>query len=534
MSLIKARKLGSGAYSKIYLVKDEDGQEHAVKICLKEKGYSFGMSYREADIALRFEHPYIICLEQTVQGNPFGRQCLTSPLDHNHEEMTHDINHLLYELADGNFGDYAETHNIPFSLLLSVLSDVFLALEHMHLSGYLHRDLRADNILFFYEACEECSDCLASSPCKRPYFKAKLSDLGASRLLLKYDRLTPEVNNLFYRAPECIMNRNDYTPGVDVWSLGCMIYFILQKKRVVEAQPNMSNKDYLEHFAKTMPYSFSPSVVRTYKLAKHSVTFSEFFPISAELEENIETVSTIEHVEQLISGMLQVNPSKRLTITQCIDLPVFDIMRDKIQRTREGFPAIEKENPILKVANCIEREWAMASFKALFLKQRGPHKDDWYTHRIFFLAITILDEVLVQLQKTQNLRIIPTDNMGRIFTRRHFNIAYVVCLYFAVKYLSGISSKVISFEKICPTMRYTQQELNYASNFEIKLFADILNQKVYRPSLYDKLLSKRKPTETDEASLFVYYINAHYNNKSLQAAFSHWEKNVRLYAPIDW
>jgi len=45
--------------------------------------------------------------------------------------------------------------------------------------------------------------------------------------LLKRDNFSGHVN---YSAPELILEKMHFTSKVDIWSLGCCIYFMLAKK----------------------------------------------------------------------------------------------------------------------------------------------------------------------------------------------------------------------------------------------------------------------------------------------------------------
>lgn len=532
MSLEKVEKIGYGVYSKIYKVRDEDGEEHAMKICLKSDGYNFGVSYKEADVALKFDHPYIVCLRATFQGNPFPDcESPTSPLDETHKRMSHDVNHLLYELANDSLDEYFSTTRINIRVLISILSDVLLGLEYMHLSGYVHRDVRADNILLFYVDCETCENCEKGEKCKNQSLVAKVSDFGFTRLYLKNDPLTPRINNVNYRAPECLMGRTDYSQNIDIWSIGCMVYVLLQRKHMVEDPISYTDKSFLGYFSQILPYEFPTFVKRKYGITAQGKTFEEFFPISEKMEREINSVSTVKDFKDFFLGTLEFDPKKRLTATKCLDMPFFDSVRQKIVDTRSAYPPLPRENPILKIHDCVERKWIMGNFRALYQNRNKQDKEEWYTHRIMFLALSLFDDAINYLSKFQNKHIVPTEIMGKILTKRQADLIYIVCLYFSIKYMSGTESPILSFQEVYPNLRYTEEEFRYAKNFEVKLFTEILGQKIYRPTLYDLLIDEKIPREKEVLSLLVYYINAHYKGKTLEEAYSYWKKYIDHYTP---
>jgi mitogen-activated protein kinase 1/3 len=58
------------------------------------------------------------------------------------------------------------------------------------------------------------------------------SDFGLSRTYSEDvgEELTEYVVTRFYRAPEIMLSRNEYTHSVDIWSIGCTFAEILNSK----------------------------------------------------------------------------------------------------------------------------------------------------------------------------------------------------------------------------------------------------------------------------------------------------------------
>jgi serine/threonine protein kinase len=48
-------------------------------------------------------------------------------------------------------------------------------------------------------------------------------------------KLTVKVVTLWYRAPELLLGNPNYGPGVDMWSLGCIIVELIQKRPLFPA-----------------------------------------------------------------------------------------------------------------------------------------------------------------------------------------------------------------------------------------------------------------------------------------------------------
>lgn len=78
--------------------------------------------------------------------------------------------------------------------------------QYLHVHRILHRDLKPQNLLIDKEG------------------RIKLADFGLSRSFCIPTRPhTREVVTLWYRAPELLLGAKMYCPGVDIWSLGCIM-----------------------------------------------------------------------------------------------------------------------------------------------------------------------------------------------------------------------------------------------------------------------------------------------------------------------
>lgn len=90
------------------------------------------------------------------------------------------------------------------------MHDVISAILYCHNHNIVHRDVKAENILF------EAKD--LSSPCK-------IIDFGISLKFSQDSKLQDKTGTILYVAPEVL--KGSYDEKCDVWACGVLLYLIL-------------------------------------------------------------------------------------------------------------------------------------------------------------------------------------------------------------------------------------------------------------------------------------------------------------------
>ncbi|KAJ9442908.1 Serine/threonine-protein kinase cst-1 [Diplonema papillatum] len=114
---------------------------------------------------------------------------------------------IVTEFCEG--GSVAETLrdlNAPLSEthIRGVISDVLAAVRHLHTMGYLHRDIRCENILLSRNA------------------RAILADFGSVAVVPKAGSVTGVVGSSHWMAPELAAGQA-YNEKADIWSVGISV-----------------------------------------------------------------------------------------------------------------------------------------------------------------------------------------------------------------------------------------------------------------------------------------------------------------------
>lgn len=191
----KVNRIGEGTYGYVYkAIHRSTGEVVALKriILHHEQQDGFPLtSIREVKTLMRCQHSNIVQLLDVVVGT------------------NRDAVFLLFEYCEHDMSDLVKKMKHPFKeseikrLLLQLLS----AVEYIHKNCIVHRDIKLSNLLYNNRG------------------QLKLADFGLARTISRprCSDLTQLVVTLWYRAPELLLGSEDYSFGVDIWSVGCIM-----------------------------------------------------------------------------------------------------------------------------------------------------------------------------------------------------------------------------------------------------------------------------------------------------------------------
>jgi serine/threonine protein kinase len=96
---------------------------------------------------------------------------------------------------------------------------ILIGLHCVHSADIIHRDIKPENILLN-------SDC-----------ELKLCDFGLARKIdFNGIQSTTNIQTMYYRAPEMLLNYKTVTKEVDIWSVGCIFAELIGRKVFFKGQ----------------------------------------------------------------------------------------------------------------------------------------------------------------------------------------------------------------------------------------------------------------------------------------------------------
>jgi serine/threonine-protein kinase len=192
------RPLGHGGMATVYLAEErKHGRKVAIKVLHAELAASLGAErfLREIGIVARLAHPHILPLIDS--GNAGGMLYYVSPF-----------------VPGGSLRDrIARERQLPVRDAIRIAGEVGTALHYAHRNGFVHRDVKPENILF------------ADG-------QAVLADFGVARAYTATDtEVVTEAGMALgtpaYMSPEQASGDRDVGTRSDVYSLACVVYEML-------------------------------------------------------------------------------------------------------------------------------------------------------------------------------------------------------------------------------------------------------------------------------------------------------------------
>ncbi|KAJ0094057.1 hypothetical protein Patl1_16350 [Pistacia atlantica] len=206
VSWFRGSILGKGSYGSVFLATSKNPNSSNLPPVMAVKSAEFS-----ASASLQKEKEIL----ENLLGCPYIVECYGEETTVSENgEMAYNM--LLEYASGGNLGDIIENSKFGLSEdevrrhTRSILEGLF----HAHEGGYVHCDVKPDNILL--------------TPTSTKQFVAKVGDFGLAKRVRQ--RIDPFLRGTpLYLAPETVVHHVQEPPS-DIWALGCVVLEMLTGK----------------------------------------------------------------------------------------------------------------------------------------------------------------------------------------------------------------------------------------------------------------------------------------------------------------
>ncbi|KAL1464512.1 hypothetical protein WDU94_004151 [Cyamophila willieti] len=310
--------LGEGTFGKVVKAKSlQDDSVVALKIIKNVE------KYREA---ARLE---INALQKIGEKDPNGRHLCVKMLDwfDYHGHMC-----IAFEILGLSVFDFLKENNyLPYSLdqVRHMSYQLIYAVKFLHDHKLTHTDLKPENILFV----DSSYDVDYNKKKKREVRRVRKCDIR----LIDFGSATFDdehhstiVSTRHYRAPEVILELGWAQP-CDVWSIGCIIFELYLGITLFQTHDNREHLAMMERILGTIPYRMARKTKTKY-FYHGKLDWDEKSTGGRYVRENCKPLHRYIQAEDdehrqlfdLISKMLEYEPSERITLTEALRHPFFE------------------------------------------------------------------------------------------------------------------------------------------------------------------------------------------------------------------
>ena len=291
----KIAMIGEGAYARVYKARDKitDAITALKRIRLDSDDEGVPCTaIREISLLKELRHDNIVRLLDVVYS------------DH---KLT-----IVFEYLDQDLQRYLEDHdgNIPAAQIQNFMRQLLAGIDHCHQRFVLHRDLKPQNLLILQDRV------------------LKIADFGLGRsFAIPVRKTTNAVVTLWYRAPDVLLGSTTYGTPIDLWSIGCIM------AEMVTGVPLFDGRTDSDHLMKIFQFLGSPNQqtwpsLLSYPNASAVLSKPEF---RAQFEPQADRVLSNAVFQSklgpervnLLRGLLQYEPERRLTASQALSHPYF-------------------------------------------------------------------------------------------------------------------------------------------------------------------------------------------------------------------
>ena len=210
--------------------------------------------------------------------------------------------YFVFEFLEGNLYQMMKSREklLPEARIRNVIFQCLQGLAYMHKHGFFHRDMKPENLLVTRDT-------------------VKVADFGLAREIRSRPPFTDYVSTRWYRAPEVLLRSTSYNSPIDIFALGVIMAELYTLRPLF---PGSSEADELYKICSVLGSPTLHTWPEGMKLAQ-AINFKWPQMPGTPLQQLIPNASP--EAIQLMMDMMQYDPQKRPTASQCLQYPYFTV-----------------------------------------------------------------------------------------------------------------------------------------------------------------------------------------------------------------
>jgi len=220
--------------------------------------------------------------------------------------------YLIFEFMESDLAKFIRTgamSELPAEhqrhLTQGFLYQILRGMKYVHSAGIMHRDIKPSNLLINNEGDLKVAD-----------FGLAIGQAGKSHQMISY------VVTRWYRAPELLLDKKDYTSAVDMWSIGCILAEMLGCKPLFRGN---SSRHQLHLILSVLGKPSSEDIAATANARYHDMLNS------MEARKPVSWTRLYPHAPgealDLLDKLLSFNPQKRPTCEEALSHSYLEELR---------------------------------------------------------------------------------------------------------------------------------------------------------------------------------------------------------------
>ncbi|MCO1333527.1 bifunctional serine/threonine-protein kinase/formylglycine-generating enzyme family protein [Microbulbifer sp. OS29] len=347
------KKINQGGMSSVYLaIQRSVGRQVALKVMspvLNADPIFSERFQREANIVGQLSHPNIVGIHD------IGRY--------------RSLNYIAMDfMSGGSVSECLAKGDLEPLDALNVVRQIAMALDHSHSKGYVHRDLKPDNILF------------------REDGSAVLSDFGVARAVARTTRMTSSgmvVGTPHYMSPE--QARGTAVDGrADLYSLGVVFYEMLTGAVPYQAEEAVAIA--IKHLTDPIPrlparHALYQPLIDRFLAKDPDKRFQRGLDIADAADQLVATLAgkPTHPISQLNNSTLEIS-----SLARALALTIYGSITDQFRR---GLP--RWRNTLDKVPKERKEQDTIVRLRQ-FLAEPTKHKRPWLTSTLMMAGLLSL------------------------------------------------------------------------------------------------------------------------------------------------